>query len=287
MRANNRRINLSLLLLLSLVLATVSVSAGGAPAQLQASPAGNSAPASDGGSISAPSGGSDAKSILADHAHMMGHSPDSTNGDDDAHSDPSHKGDDKNNQVQHGQCVIGCASKSTDGVGCGNDLSKPDCFCKSESFIDQTFACVNATCQQQFHGAAGVITSLCAGVGVTNLTIPGYNSSSNLENMPTFTDGSSTNKTNSTILPPGTPSTPSEGGKTSTLSMPVSMQTNIPSSGSSSGGSASSGGQSGSSSSAGAPGSTSGSTKGQVEGAMVATIAGAVTLASVGVWTLF
>ena len=284
MRATSRRTNLSLLLLLSLALATVSVSAGGAPAQLQASPAGDSAPAADGGSISAPSGGSDAKSILADHAQMMGHSSDSANGDDDAHSDPGHKRDDKNNQVQHGQCVIGCASQSTDGVGCGNDLSKPDCFCKSESFIDQTFACVNATCQQQFHGAAGVITSLCAGVGVTNLTIPGYNSSSNLENMPTISDGGSTNKTNSMILPPGTPS---EGGKTSTFSMPAGMQTNIPSSGSSSGASAGSGGQSGSSNASSASGSTSGSAKGQVEKAMVAMVAGAVTLASVGIWTLF
>ncbi len=99
---------------------------------------------------------------------MMGSMKDSTSGDDDdAKSPDGQKRDDKNDGSGNGgggmgghkgQCVTACATKSTEGAGCGNDLSKPDCFCKSESFIDQTFACINATCPQQFHGAAGVIT---------------------------------------------------------------------------------------------------------------------------------
>lgn len=123
---------------------------------LEEAPPGASPPSSassDGGSISAPAGGSDAKSILADQSHMMGTMSDST---DDNSS--GQKPGEKSGPMQHGQCVTSCATKSTDNAGCGKDLSKPDCFCKSQDFIQGTFACVNATCPAQYHGAAGVIT---------------------------------------------------------------------------------------------------------------------------------
>lgn len=264
-----------LLLFLALSIALVTAADNSSPPTLDAATPGAASPSEDGGSISSPAGGSDAKKILADTSHVMGNSADSTDGDD--HN--SHKRDDKNGATHHGECVTGCATKATDGVGCGNDLSKPNCFCKSESFIDQTFACINATCPAQFHGAAGVVTSLCAGAGTPGLKIPGYNSS-NLENMPTFDDDDDgkNNKTNST-----TPSAPEGGtGTTSTFSMPPSFQT--PNAGNI--GSVGSGAKGGNATSAGA-GATSGVARRAGESALLAGLVTAtVAIASVGVWTL-
>lgn len=164
------------LLLLFLVFAVAVVFAGDpptppAPAQLQEAPSPATSPSNppetDGGSISDPTGGTDAKAILAGSSHSMGSSDDATDsGNEDDAKDPNAASKGPNAQQKdaqstgghHGQCVIACATKSTDGAGCGKDLSKPDCFCKSESFITQTFSCVSATCPQQFHGAAGVVT---------------------------------------------------------------------------------------------------------------------------------
>ena len=91
---------------------------------------------------------------------MMGGTDDSTDGDKANAASPNgqKRQMDAHGGGHNGQCVTTCATKSTDGVGCGKDLSKPECFCKSEEFVQQTFACINATCPQQFHGAAGVIT---------------------------------------------------------------------------------------------------------------------------------
>ncbi|KAI3478226.1 hypothetical protein L1887_59837 [Cichorium endivia] len=179
----------------------------------------------DGGNISSPAGGADAKTILAHSSHMMGSNDDATDGDEDA-KDP-HATAKKHNGGHNGQCVTECASKSTQDAGCGTDLSKPDCFCKAPSFVDGTFACINATCPQQFHGAAGVIKSICSVAGAPDLKIPGYTTPDNLEHMPTINDGNSTNTT--------TPATGTAGGSaagagagagsTSTFTMPKSMQT--------------------------------------------------------------
>ncbi|SJX64427.1 uncharacterized protein SRS1_15068 [Sporisorium reilianum f. sp. reilianum] len=284
------------LLLLIVFVAAASVSAGDASSQsggssapqLEASPAGDSG--DDGGSISAPANGNDAKSIIASSSTMMGTPADATDGDDDDNKDASKGGKQGQNGRggHHGQCVIGCATKSTEGVGCGTDMSKPECFCKSENFIDQTFACINATCPQQFHGAAGVIKSICSVAGAPSLQIPGYNSSNNLENMPTINEDPKNNGTNTTATgttDPGSAAPPSgsenSGGITSTFSMPVGMQT--PTTSGSSG--ASTGGTNGSTASTG---SSSGATRVNEEaiGAMIAVSIVAVA-ASVGAWTLF
>ncbi|SPO27937.1 uncharacterized protein UTRI_05080 [Ustilago trichophora] len=301
MPAATRRIKFSLLLFF-LVLTVAAVSAHdanpgpGAESLLEAppgaaSPAGAGSPGDDGGSISAPAGGSDAKSILAGSSHMMGGSDDSTDGKDDASQSPDgQKGDGGNDShsgggASHGQCVTACASKSTEGVGCGKDLSKPDCFCKSQDFIQQTFACINATCPQQFHGAAGVVTSICAVAGAPNLTIPGYQGSSNLENMPTVNDDGdqkgSSNTTNSTASTPP-PSGSSGAGVTSTFSMPVTQQTpGAPSSSSSS----SSAGKNSSGTAAGGASSSSVAASRESAG-VVAFVTAAAMVASVGIWTL-
>lgn len=176
----------------------------------------------DGGNISSPAGGADAKTILAHSSHMMGSNDDATDGDEDA-KDP-HATAKKHNGGHNGQCVTECASKSTQDAGCGTDLSKPDCFCKAPSFVDGTFACINATCPQQFHGAAGVVKSICSVAGAPDLKIPGYTSPDNLEHMPTINDG---NNTNTTTTPgAGAGAGPGSGaGSTSTFTMPKSMQT--------------------------------------------------------------
>ena len=281
------------ILLLLVVIAAASVSAagtsagGGAAPQLQDAPPGAGSAdnqADDGGSISAPAAGMDAKSILASDSHAMGTTDDSTDGDGDGKG--SGQGQAAGMQGgPHGQCVIGCASKSTEGVGCGKDLSKPTCFCKSESFIDQTFACINSTCPQQFHGAAGVIKSICSVAGAPDLQIPGYNSSSNLEHMPTINDDSNNNGTNATgTTTPGTAAPPSgsEGGAgvTSTLSVPVSVQTppsSGPLSGSTSGNKTTTAG-----------GNTSGAHRSKEETLAAMVAVSAVTIAaSVCAWTLF
>ncbi|TKY89107.1 hypothetical protein EX895_001638 [Sporisorium graminicola] len=292
--------SIALFLLLVLV-AAASVSAGdassgasSAPQLLEAppntaSPAGDSA--DDGGSISAPSSGNDAEAILASTSSMMGTSDDSTDGDNDDSKGASSSGKQGKNGGgggHHGQCVVQCATKSTDGVGCGSDLSMPDCFCKNQDFIGQTFACINATCPQQFHGAAGVITSICSVAGAPGLQIPGYNNTGNLENMPTINADPKHNGTNGTAATgtagtadPGSAAPPSGseigGGVTSTFSMPVGVQT--PSSGA-----ATTGNNKGST---GSTGSTSGAVRINEEavGAMIA-FSVVVVAASVGGWTL-
>lgn len=154
--ATIRRTKFSFILLF-LALSVLAVSAHDASAPtLEEAPPGASSPSaagSDVGSISSPAGGSDAKSILKDQSHMMGTMDDST---DDNTS--GQKRDDGTGAGHHGQCVTSCATKSTEGAGCGKDLSKPDCFCKSQDFIQGTFACINSTCPAQFYGAAGVVT---------------------------------------------------------------------------------------------------------------------------------
>lgn len=240
---STRRVKTSFSLVLLFVaiaatLATAAPQSNSNTPQLQAAPRdaqshGDST--DDGGSISSPSTGTDAKSIIAASARSMGTSADSTN-DDDV-KDP-HAGNFTAMGGHNGQCVTSCAIKSTDGVGCGKDLSKPDCFCNSENFIDQTFACINATCPQQFHGAAGVISSICSVAGAPGLKIPGYNNTGNLENMPTINDDGNNNGTNSTNpsatstgrdSPGAGPGSQNGGGITSTFSMPVSIQTSTPS----------------------------------------------------------
>ncbi|KAJ1020450.1 hypothetical protein NDA13_005768 [Ustilago tritici] len=245
---------------------------------LEEAPPGASPPSSassDGGSISAPAGGFDAKSILADQSHMMGTMSDST---DDNSS--GQKPGDKSGPMQHGQCVTSCATKSTDNAGCGKDLRKPDCFCKSQDFIQGTFACVNATCPAQYHGAAGVITSICAVSGAPGLQIPGYAGSDNLENMPTVNndDAGKKNATTGSDASGATPST--SGGTTPTLVKTDSSQIPQPNSevknasvGSNAGGSS-------------GTGTTSGAGAEMVGGA-VAMFTAAAIVASVGVWTLF
>ncbi|GAC98155.1 hypothetical protein PHSY_005744 [Pseudozyma hubeiensis SY62] len=238
-------------LLLLVLIVAASVSAAGAPPasspqggtpELKESPTESTSPTgqtgNNEGSISAPASGNDVQSIIASSQHTMGTSDDSTDSQDDDKASTSGPQNGHQPGGHHGQCVSGCATRSITGVGCGNDFSKPDCFCKSENFIDQTFACINATCPQQFHGAAGVITSICGGVGVPKLNIPGYKSSGNLENMPTITDDPKNNGTNATSTQDGAKApTPAEGGQngsgggaagvTSTFSMPVGVQTPV------------------------------------------------------------
>lgn len=286
-----RRIKSTFPLLLLLVLvaaATVSAAdssaqqstAGTAPQILDAPPNSDSDHGGDdGGSISAPASGSDAQAIIAGSAHTMGSTDDSTEEDDDAKS--GGKGNNQPGGGHHGQCVTGCATKSTAGVGCGDDLSKPACFCKSESFIDQTFACINATCPQQFHGAAGVITSICGVTGEPGIKIPGYQSPSNLENMPTINDDPKSNGTNATSPP--APASGAQGGAdkgsagtTSTFVMPAGMSTGATSD--------SSNNASGTTLGGGSSGATS--VKREAVGVVIAISVIAVT-ASAGVWTLF
>lgn len=124
---------------------------------------GNAQPKDD---IANPSGGADASVIIQQSKQMMHTSADAADGGDDGSSDSKNStadaskafpgGGDAKNMKSHGTCVTGCATQSTQTVGCGSDLSKPECFCKSQDFIVQAFTCVNTTCPEQYHGAAGV-----------------------------------------------------------------------------------------------------------------------------------
>lgn len=127
----------------------------------------NVQPKEDGDDVANPSGGASAAAVIQQSKQMMHTSADSADGgsDDSSDSKDSAQGDDAKpfpgggdakNMKSHGTCVTGCATQSTQTVGCGGDLSKPECFCKSQDFVVQAFTCVNATCPEQYHGAAGV-----------------------------------------------------------------------------------------------------------------------------------
>ncbi|SNX86276.1 uncharacterized protein MEPE_04985 [Melanopsichium pennsylvanicum] len=296
----DRKPTFSCLLFLIIAVSTIvsasdtSTSQPGA-AQLSAVPPGAADPAGSGdipdmgGSISSPAGGSDAKTILAGSSHMMGSTDDSTDDDGAGSSDGQKQvggGQGGHSGGHNGHCVTACATKSTQGAGCGSDLSQPECFCKSQNFIQQTFSCINATCPQQYHGAAGVVTSLCGVSGASDLQIPGYQGSSNLENMPTINDDGNKNATNSTG--DGTPlkpnSTTGTSGATSTLSVPVSAQTPI--SGVLPPGTGTSSSSTGSNGNTGTNKSSSGVSSREKAG-VVAVFTVAAMVASAGMWTLF
>ncbi|PWZ01142.1 hypothetical protein BCV70DRAFT_216444 [Testicularia cyperi] len=192
----------------------------------------------DDGDISNPAGGADAKAIIQNSKSMVHTSADSADGGDN--SSDALSGSDKaaggggngTHQGQHGACVLGCATQSTQGVGCGNDLSKPDCFCKSQDFINQAFSCVNATCPEQYHGAAGVVTSICGAASAAPPQIPGYRGSDNLENMPKVVpddqkpnNGTSTNNSTGTAANGTTPTPASTLTLTSTMAAATSTST--------------------------------------------------------------
>ncbi|EST09033.1 hypothetical protein PSEUBRA_001363 [Kalmanozyma brasiliensis GHG001] len=266
-------------------------------------------PSDDNGSISAPSTGTDAQSIIAASAHSMGTSSDSTDDSDAKDLNPQHG-------EHNGQCVTACAIQSTAGVGCGNDLTKPDCFCKSESFMDQSFACINATCPQQFHGAAGVISSICSSAGVPSVKIAGYSGTDNLENMPHVSSASAAALT--TSMPPGVsgshatatssdaPSASTSGTGTSgtgdasdgasnegtsTYTMPSDVPTNmVPPPGSGSGNGSNGDDQPPAKAPTPAPApNKSGAAGGRSEamGAVALAVSVAVLAATAGAWTLF
>ncbi|KAJ1024772.1 hypothetical protein NDA16_002812 [Ustilago loliicola] len=119
--------------------------------------------------------------------------------------------------------------------------------------------------------------SICSVSGAPGLQIPGYQGSNNVENMPTVNDDDSKkNATNATQSSGTTPpaSGSQDGGATSTLIMPASVQT-PPSNGAQK-----------------SPGTGSSVTTGSTSGAervggVVAAVTAAAMLASVGIWTLF
>lgn len=129
---------------------------------------GDAHPKGDADDIANPSGGADAAAIIQQSKQMMHTSADAADGASDTSTDNKNStaqgdtaktfpgGGNAKNMKSHGTCVTGCATQSTQTVGCGTDLSKPECFCKSQDFVVQAFTCVNTTCPEQYHGAAGV-----------------------------------------------------------------------------------------------------------------------------------